>query len=322
MTTEHRAAAPALLLGIDGGGTRTTAWMADAQGHILGQAAAGPSNPTKAGLLRAQRNLASAVQDAFRQARQQNRTIAAVCAGIAGTDRSALRRHMEAALRRTVRAKHYLVTTDAAIALESALGRKPGVVVISGTGSIGYGRDRQGNTERSGGWGSTFDDAGSGYELGRKAVIAALKDFDGRGPRTRLRLDLCRVLKVRSVTQIISKPLAPHELAALFPCVVEAAQSGDAVAKKLCRDAGADLAELAWALLKRLRLLRGVYPVVCAGGVFNSSRHVRESFRRNLHAVAPHAEVSLLRRQPVEGALDLARRMIEEKGRGELRSAG
>ncbi len=294
-------------IGIDGGGTRTTAWLAEENGRILGQSMAGPSNPLKVGIQVAARHLVVAARQALRQAHQKPIAVEAVCAGVAGVDRSSLHRSLLAALRKRIPARHYLLTLDAVIALQSAVGFSPGIIVISGTGSIAYGRDEQGCTLRCGGWGSTFGDEGSGYDLGRKAVMAALKDFDGRGPHTQLSESICKALRLTSINQVVRKPLTAPQIAALFPVVLDAANRGDPVAQRLCREAGQDLAELAWVLLKRLDSRRQPIPIVCAGGVFKASLTVRQSFASHLRRKAgKRIPVSLLERSPVEGALDLA----------------
>ena len=178
----------------------------------------------------------------------------AVCAGISGVDRRAVHRPLLAWMRRHIPARHYLLTSDAAIALAAAVRDAPGIIVIAGTGSIAFARDDQGKLLRAGGWGIPFDDRGSGYDLGRKAVAAALEAFDGRGPHTTLMERICRHLDLGDITEIISQQLEPQQVAALFPLVMEAAREGDLVARHLCDDAARDLADLAVALAETGRL--------------------------------------------------------------------
>ena len=179
-------------VGIDGGGTRTTAWLSDEKGRVLARAVAGPSNPLKVGIKSTQREILRATREVLRQAHvaarlggERRRTptgrgstaaaLEAVCVGLAGTDRPPVHRKVLAWLRQAIPARHHLLTSDAAIALRAAIADSPGVIVISGTGSIAYGRDDRGRVLRSGGWGAFLDDAGSGYDLGRKAIVAALQ---------------------------------------------------------------------------------------------------------------------------------------------------
>jgi N-acetylglucosamine kinase-like BadF-type ATPase len=312
-----------LFLGIDGGGSRTQACLGDERGRILAKAMAGPSNPTKVGMERAKKELLRAARAVLRRVstrtardepplvntargrRHPKPLLVAVCAGVAGVDRVAVSRPLLAWLRKAIPARHHLLVTDAAIALHAALGTAAGMIVVSGTGSIAYARNHRGETLRAGGWGASFDDPGSGYDLGRKAIAAALGDFDGRGQRTVLTSRICRALKLSDISQVALKKLEIQQVAALFPLVAEAARQGDRVARRLCAQAASDLAQLALALAPRLGR-RGMLPVVCAGGVFRSCPSLRRSFARCLHQRLPRARVRLLQREPVEGALAMA----------------
>lgn len=296
------------VLGIDGGGTRTIAWLADSQGRILGRSEAGPSNPQKVGFDAAEWEIGCAARRAWRDAGLPRTRLGAVCLGLAGTDREPVHRRLLAWLKEAIRADHHLLTSDAAIGLEVAIGGRAGIMVIAGTGSIAYGRNERGEVQRSGGWGAVFDDAGSGCDIGRKAVTAALRALDGRSPSTRLQQDLCRALGLSQISSVVLKEreLAPRDLAALFPVVLEASRR-DRVAARLCDEAGRDLAELASALIARFGWGDRSVPVVCAGGVFKSSARVRRSFAQHLHRQAPLTRISVLRRPAVGGAVELAR---------------
>lgn len=306
MKRDSRQSVETYFLGIDGGGSRTTAWLANGRKQVLSRAVAGPSNPAKVGLAAAERHTLECARRACRGAGLGRRPLEAVCAGVAGIIQPSMHGELLRCLKRGIPARHHLLTHDAAIALECALGGSAGVIVISGTGSIGYGRDEKNRVLRCGGWGSTFDDAGSGFDVGRKAIAAALRDFDRRGPPTRLGKDICRALGISEITQAASKALTPDQVAALFPLVDRAARARDRVARQLCREAGRDLAELAAALLLQMNGKVRRYEVVCSGGVFKGSALVRRSFADFLRRVSPGVRVALLRREPVEGALALA----------------
>jgi N-acetylglucosamine kinase-like BadF-type ATPase len=299
-------------LAIDGGGTKTTVWLANECRQVVAKAYAGPSNPSKAGLANAQAEIERAVRRCLRQARPLRPAMAAVCAGVAGVDREVFHRPLLKWLQDRFPAGHHCLTTDAAIALEAAFGQAPGILVIAGTGSIAYGRSLKGETLRCGGWGSVFDDAGSGYELGRKAVTAALRSFDGRGERTALGRLICAAMRLKTITGIVDRAPEPHALAALIPVVLQAARQGDRVARRLCQEAGQELAELASALHRRLASPGDKLPVMCAGGVFRSSLLVRRSFGASLRRKIPQPRIMLLRREPVAGALAMARRLDAE----------
>jgi N-acetylglucosamine kinase-like BadF-type ATPase len=78
------------------------------------------------------------------------------------------------------------VVNDALIALVAGAGENPGVVLVAGTGSIAYGRDARGRAARAGGWGYLLGDEGSGFWIGRRALLSVVRHADGRGPFTML----------------------------------------------------------------------------------------------------------------------------------------
>jgi N-acetylglucosamine kinase-like BadF-type ATPase len=308
-------------LGIDGGGTRTSAWLEDNKGKLLARVEAGPSNPLKVGFRAAEGEILKAFRSSLleagfpRTAARASRPllVRAVCAGIAGIDRPAVHGPLLKWMRRHIPARHHLLTSDAAIALAAAVGASPGIIVIAGTGSIAFARDGSGHILRAGGWGIPFDDRGSGYDLGRKAVAAALEAFDGRGPHTTLEERICEVLDLADITGIVPRQLDSQQIAALFPLVMEAAREGDRVACHLCNGAARELASLAVALLKRAGWTRRAVPVVITGGVLRSSPLIRRAFAGHLRRFAPQARMEQLERPPVAGALWLARSLGTNK---------
>ena len=303
------------LIGIDGGGTHTTAWLADENLTVLARTRVGASNPVKIGIPNTRRELAKAYRTLLREARIRPSTLDAVCVGLSGGDSKPIQHSLLRWMRKAIPARAYLMTTDAAVTLSAALGELEGIIVIAGTGSIAFGRDRRGGVIRVGGWGSQFDDAGSGYDMGRKAIAAALRAHDGRGGPTSLSQAICRELGLRKITEAVPRKLTPQQIAALFPVVEQQAQAGDAIARQLCREAAGHLAELAVTIVTRLRWKRRAIPVVCSGGIFHSSALIRRAFARCVHERAPHARITLLQREPVEGALLLARQAAQASSR-------
>lgn len=299
------------LLGIDGGGTCTTAWLADSRLSVLARVQTGPSNPIKVGIASAQQELARAYRKALRKAHVRPTQLAAVCAGLAGSNNARVHKYMLSWLRKSIPARAHLLTTDAMITLAAAFGESEGIVVIAGTGSIAYGRDQNGRILRAGGWGCLFDDAGSGYDVGRKAVTCALRALDGRGKPTKLTDEICHKHQLENIDEIVAKPLTPQHIAAIFPLVQEAAGAGDRVARSLLHEASRDLADLALALVAQVGWKNHAVRVVCSGGVFQSSPMIRREFTRRVHESAPRARVSTLRRHPVEGALLLASKLAQ-----------
>ena len=170
-------------LGVDGGQSGTAAVIGDAQGKILGWGTSGPCDHVAAPEARAKflRVMRECVGHAAAQARLAEWRFRSACFGLSGgpDDKASL-------VREVVQADRMLVTHDAAIALAGATGGAPGVVVISGTGSIAFGENARGETARSGGWGFVFGDEGSAFDIARQALRAIMREYEGWGARTAL----------------------------------------------------------------------------------------------------------------------------------------
>src|SRR5437899_3312839 len=158
-----------MLIGIDAGGSRTTAVAADGSGAVLARAEAGPGavRPGRASVA------AAAVFAAARDALQRARVpapAAAMVVGAAGVGHPAERDALQAALEGCGLSARLAVTTDAEIALAGAFDQGPGIVILAGTGSVAWARLPDGTTARSGGLGPVLGDRGSGHDPGREAL--------------------------------------------------------------------------------------------------------------------------------------------------------
>jgi N-acetylglucosamine kinase-like BadF-type ATPase len=211
------------------------------------------------------------------------------------------------------------------VALEAAVGAGAGAVVVAGTGSIAFGRNREGRTARAGGEGARFGadgqltgDAGSGFDIGRRAVEAVLRAEEGRGPETILRDAEIAVLGADGAEELaaVLVPERAAELSSLLPLVTRAARRGDPVAGEILDDAGTALAELALAVLRELNLAETSVGVFASGGVFRESSEVFNRVRKVLSRAAPRVGVERLETSPAEGAVRLGFRLwLEETGK-------
>lgn len=296
-------------VGVDGGGTKTAAVVTDASGQVLGRGESGPSNYHGVGLETATASVTRAVQAALSAAGLARTRPAAACFGLAGAARPedvALLLPGLAPLAATVR-----VTHDAAVALAGATGGAPGVIVIAGTGSIAYGEAADGRSARSGGWGWLLDDAGSGFDVGRRTLQAVIRAADGRGPATDLTVLVQSHWGLASVDGLIGKVYHPligrEEMAGLAKLAATAASAGDEVARAIWQEAGEALAEQAAAVMRTLSL--GAAPVAPVGGLWRAGALLQQPFADRLAALAPGARIGPPAMGPAEGAALLARRM-------------
>lgn len=326
-------------LGIDGGGTKTTCAVGD-ESRLLATATAGPSNVVRVGEAQARKSLQQAVRQACAAAGIAPGQVAYTCVGGSGAARPELAEIVRRSLAEIL-ATPIDVVGDMQIALEAAFDTGPGVIVIAGTGSIAYGRDRQGRTVRAGGWGFAIGDEGSAHWIGRAAVSAVLRTADlfpaapgasdlshaelsPNQPRDRtppgsppqdssLSAGLCKAWGVGSPTDLAraANSIPPPDFAALFP---EVAASTDPLATQVLADAGKELAQMAAVVVHRLfpKDEASLVPVAMTGGVFRYAPLVRQVFYNELRAFEPRAELNPQVVEPVEGALRMARRGAAE----------
>ena len=312
---DDAAASPPCFLGIDGGGTKTHAVITTSAYQVIGEGFSGASNPVRVGFDSAVAHVNEAVRQACEQAHVTPSDIAAGCAAIAGISQPAHYHAMRKALDARLRMEHLELVTDARAALEGALDGRQGVVLIAGTGSIAMGMSEARGVERSGGWGPTLGDEGSGYDIARQALKAVAASFDGRAPQTVLTARLCEQLGISSAKDlpgiIYNNDVGATEIASLARLVAEAAAEGDAVARDILAQAGRDLGALAVSVIHKLGLESQAFRVAYVGSVFNAGECVLGPLREAVLKVSPRAELGPPLRPPEIGAVKLARAAVQ-----------
>ncbi len=205
------------MLGIDGGGSKTTFLLVDDEDRELARFDTGPSNYISVGRDRSIQAIAEGVGKLPSKPDQ-------VCGGFAGAGRPEGRRHYEEALGTLLPDSRVNVESDAFIAYIGAIGIRPGLLLIAGTGSIVIGRRENGTMFRSGGWGPQFGDEGSGYWIGREAVRAALRSLDS-GSHKQFRQRVTDTLGLESITHTPAAwaegRIGATDIAALVPAVMD-----------------------------------------------------------------------------------------------------
>jgi N-acetylglucosamine kinase-like BadF-type ATPase len=234
----------------------------------------------------------------------------AICLGIAGVDRPDDSAIVRAIMKRIGYKARVLVVNDALVALEAGAPRQPGVVVISGTGSICYGRNAAGEAARSGGWGYVLGDEGSGYWIGRAALRAVLRQADRRGPATALTPMLLEHFGVEQpqglIHEVYHTNLKPAAIGALARSVQSAFAVGDEAAIGILRGAANELESSALSVARRLGMVGQPFTFILAGGIFRAVPWLQEELQRRLPVAAPRAGVRLLDVEPAAGAVALA----------------
>jgi len=295
------------VLGIDAGGTKTVCQLADEHGTILAESRSSGANLQAVGELEVEKVLHQVMEEAIGDRRIVPDTI---CLGIAGVDRPDDAAVVRGIMKRIGYKARMLVVNDALVALEAGAPGRPGVVIISGTGSICYGRNARGVAARSGGWGYVLGDEGSGYWIGRAALRAVLRAADQRGRETTLTALLLERFGVDRpqglIHEVYHSNLKPAAIGALAQCVQQAFTHGDEVAVGILRGAANELESSAMSVARRLGLVGQPFPFILAGGIFKAVPWLNEELSRRLPVVAPGSHVVPLDREPATGAVLLA----------------
>ena len=296
-----------LILGIDGGGTRTRARLADDEGQPLGTGQAGASNMQAQGEAVAQHEILSAIANAFADAGIAPTLIHAACLGLAGAARPDERSRF------TTWAKQFIceratVISDGELVLAAGTPALWGIALVAGTGSIAWGKTQVGHMARAGGWGYLLGDEGSGYDLARTALRAAAQAADGRGAPTQLLDAFLRYWQLPNPQALIPKVYRPvltrAEIAQLAPVVVAQAIQGDAVADDIVRAGARALAQAVLAVARSLALQ--TTPLALTGGLLLNAALVREHVLQDLRTSEINFDPITLVHEPVNGAVRIA----------------
>jgi N-acetylglucosamine kinase-like BadF-type ATPase len=187
---------------------------------------------------------------------------------------------------------------DSVTAYLATLGTQPGVVIASGTGVVTFavGAER---TARVDGWGYIMGDAGSGYWIGREAMDAVMRAFDGRGPSTALTAVVQQTYPdlAGAYIQLQAEPARVSRVASFARAVAELAES-DEVASRIVDRAAEELALSATTAWERVGGAGEGPRVRTLGGVFRSdaiaTRFARLVSARHPGAVIGHGTANAL----------------------------
>ncbi|MCR8636837.1 N-acetylglucosamine kinase [Paenibacillus radicis (ex Xue et al. 2023)] len=267
-------------IGVDGGGTKTVCIIGDGCGNVLAVCSGDSSNIKSRPWDEVKQMLWTLVESALELSNSDESQLIHVYLGLAGADRPEDKQQFidffEGKFKSIVAVT---VQNDAITALAAGTWGEAGIVLISGTGSIGYGYLPEMDTcVRVGGWGYLLGDEGSGFAIGQKALMAVMKQHDGRGRFTALTKLVLKEWSLpdpnRIITHVYSQSNVRTEVATISRLAVAAAKAGDEVACGIIAEAIEQLGELAVTAKLRLSELQPHFamaglPLVLSGGLFS-----------------------------------------------------
>jgi len=297
-------------IGIDGGGSTSRLIAVDENLQVIGKHIGNATNPMSVPPETLFQNINTLITEFNTKTNTSLENCKSLCLGTAGVDGTRNVAQMEDIFKRIGFKCKLKIVADAVIAIMAKTKGEAGLVIISGTGSIGYAIDEAGKFSRCGGWGAHIDDFGSGYRIGMDAIKYALMDFDGRGQQTILSEMLMKHFNISSMDEIIPHIYGPvfdkAMIAKLSHLVNDAAQKGDAVALCIEQNAANDLAVLAKTLIRKSHLFQ--HSVVLSGSIILNNKNIQAQFAQIVTEAYPNVKITPLDEDAEMGAVYLAMR--------------
>lgn len=295
-------------LGVDTGGTKSHALIANEDGCAIGFAEGGRGNPQVVGYPALTQLFSALVSEAVANAGISTGQIAGAGFGIAGYDWPADREKLLASIAPVGLYAQIEIVNDTILGILAGTKEGWGVAVVSGTSCNCRGLDRKHREGRMVGNGTIAAEGAGASELVFRAIQAISLEWTRRGPATRLTAafgehfgysDRERLIKYLTNNNDWSK------FSAAAPVVCNVAAEGDGVAHQLILWAGRELASLAIGVIHQLGLERESFDVVLVGSMFKGSPEIIETMNDCVRAVAPRARLVPLETIPVVGAVML-----------------
>ncbi|WP_179107322.1 N-acetylglucosamine kinase [Sediminibacillus massiliensis] len=282
------------LIGIDGGGTKSTCLFMKEGGQQTLLVTGEGTNPHAVGFETMRDRIQKMMEEGIHELSINPAEIKGVCCGLAGVGRRNDARKADREIRQiffNLKLSENCVLeicSDTYIALRGALppGKTHGILVISGTGSNAIGQTESGRLYRTGGWGHLLGDEGSGYQIGLHALNKVTRAHDSRGPQTILTNMILEELKLRETTDLVnyfySTPRSKKDIARFAKLVIEASRLGDEAAIEILLQAANELILHVESLFKSSPHFNTNTPVTTAGSIFKYSDLIRTRFTETI----------------------------------------
>jgi N-acetylglucosamine kinase-like BadF-type ATPase len=302
------------LIGIDGGGTKTKCLVTDINLNPVYECTGGSSNLLINSLDKVANTIFKLLEKCKKNIHFDYKNIASLVLGTAGAGRKSDAKNFEKRFlaflkNKRITLKFFHVESDARITLEGAFSGKPGCILISGTGSIMFGKDSKGNIHRVGGFGRFIGDEGSGYSIGRKGLSALSKFYDGRGEATLLSKLVSKHYKIsgdeKLITEVYSHKL---DIASAARLVLYAAKKDDPVCVRILEEEADELILHIYAIKRKLKLSR--FKLALFGSIITNDNYFSKTFLRKIKKRLPGINIAEPENPPAMGAVLMAKELL------------
>lgn len=306
-----------VVLGFDGGGTKTECVAMDFSGAVVARGRGAASNPTRIGFAAAAAGVKQAA-DVTLAALTQPAPLVALCAGLAGTALPENQARMQALLEQKFPGIPVRVCTDLDLAL-TAMPAGAAMVLVAGTGSAAVGRDGAGRQLREGGYGPSGSDEGSAFDIGRSAV-EAVRAQHGDSAGAELSRQILRHLGCADWAAVDGKAsvAADDVYPRVFPVIAVSADAGNPVAQALLENAAQKLAAIALRLAEQLGITGQAFPLEKTGGTIGRSLFFDRALDAQLRSNLPNAAVGAISADAAKTAARIALRIVDSEEGAEI----
>ena len=295
------------VIGLDGGGTKTEVVVCDLQGNVISLFRSGAININGENVTNVENNLRYIFEKIFSETGPSSKC-ACTCVGAAGISNALARETLKAAIVSSGYSGRFIISGDHQTALYGALGKGEGIILIAGTGSICYGRNKYGSEHRTGGFGYLIDDEGSGYAIGRDMLSAIVRAYDGRGEATALTDMVFSQLKINSVEELISyiysKETNKRDIAKLAPNLTHACKNGDSAARAISHKCSNELFKLVKPVVEKLDLYKG--EIALSGSILTKDQYIGNTLAEKVSQEFPGLKCVYPRNDAAYGAAMMA----------------
>jgi len=299
------------VIGVDGGGVKTFAALANLDGKILATAKTGSSSPRNVGFEKAIDNVAEVIELLLK--RIKNKNIVSVFLGLPCLEEEfkgkeakiikALKKHKRIL---PIFKSKLIIGSDQLVGFRSGTDQKEGIVIIAGSGHVVHGwRDKK--EIKISGWGY-LTEKGSAFWVGQRGLEAVLEDLDKSGPKTLITKLIFKELKIKKREELLEKIYSKDlhkNICSISVLVDKAGRRKDRVAKKILVNGGFELAKMAKLAIRKLGFQKRKFPLVLIGSMFKS-KIILETVKKEIKKFAPKVEIIKPEKEPVIGAINLA----------------
>ncbi len=303
------------ILGLDGGGTKTKCVFTDESGKPVLELSGGPANFLSIGNDKAASNIVSLIKSGLTKLDSSFDDILIMMAGISGAGRKLHADMLKESLLKKLpeRFTNIFIESDARIALEGAIGGEPGAVLIAGTGSVVFGKDKSGRIHRAGGFGRVIGDEGSGYSIGVKTLKTIAGMLDGRDQPDEMFERFKTIFHINTEDDLISLIHNPgFDAASIALFTIKCAEENINGAKNILNDEADELIKQVKALKTKMEV--DPLKLTMIGSLVENDNFYSQLIKEKIFALKGF-EFTIRKHPPEMGAVIMAKSLLSLKAK-------